>query len=136
MDATIRQSSRLSTLNALRYTGAALTLVVGVVHIQQYLDLIGDVPTIAELFVLNGIGAGIVVVLLMTRLRLLGALGGIGLSIGALVSLAIARYVEEGLFDYIEPTFRAPVIVAVLAEVGAVVALSAYLVRHRAAETS
>jgi len=100
-------------------------------RLQQYLDLIGDVPTIAELFVLNAIGAGVVCVLLTTRLRLLGALGGILLSAGALVSIAIARYVDGGLFEYVEPTFRTPVVIAVTAEVTAMVALAAYLVRQR-----
>lgn len=131
MEPSTRQDEGIGTGDLLRYLGAALTLIVGAVHLQQYLDFIGDVPTIGELFVLNAIGAGVVCVLLTTRLRLLGALGGILLSGGALVSIAIARYVDGGLFDYVEPTFRTPVVIAVTAEVTAMVALAAYLVRQR-----
>jgi len=49
--------------------GATLLLIVGVVHIQQYADFIKDVPTISELFLLNGLGAGVLCVLLGTRPR-------------------------------------------------------------------
>lgn len=110
--------------------GAAATLAVGAVHLQQYLDFIHDVPTISVLFVLNGIGAGVVAVLLQTRVRALAALGGIGLSVGALVSLAISMR-SSGLFDYVEPTFRAPVVFAIVAEVVAVLALGTYLLARR-----
>lgn len=114
----------------LRHIGAAATLAVGAVHLQQYLDFIHDVPTISVLFVLNGIGAGVVAVLLQTRVRALAALGGIGLSVGALVSLAISMR-QSGLFDYVEPTFRAPVVFAIVVELVAVLALGAYLLARR-----
>jgi hypothetical protein len=38
---------------------------------------------------------------------------------------------ENGLFDYVEPDFRAPVVIAVVAEVAAIVLLSACLVARR-----
>lgn len=116
----------------LRYLGAAATLVVGAVHLQQYADFIGDVPTIGELFLLNGLGAGAVLIMLGTRLAPLGALAGIGLSAGAVASIAIAM-TEGGLFDYQEPTFRTPVTISVIAEIAAVLLLTAYLVRQRSA---
>ncbi len=121
----------MTATDSLRYAGALFTIVVGAVHIQQYLDFVGDVPTIAELFVLNGVGAGVVAILLATRLRVLGALAGIGLSFGALVSIAIAHYAASGLFDYVEPTFRAPVAIAVIAEIGAILMLGAFLALNR-----
>jgi hypothetical protein len=121
-------------MNLLRILGAVATLVVGAVHIQQFVGIIGDVPTVSELFLLNGIGAGVVAILLVVpRLRFAGALAGIGLSGGALVSLAISRYVEGGLFDYTETSFRAPVLVAVIAEVAAIGLLAGYAARARRA---
>ncbi len=43
---------------------------------------------------------------------------------GAIVSLLIAR-TSGGLFEYVEPTFRTPVLLSLIAEVAAVLALGA-----------
>jgi len=115
----------------LRGLGATLLLIVGVVHIQQYADFIKDVPTISELFLLNGVGAGVLCVLLATRQRALAALGGLGLCAGALVSVAIARYAHTGLFDYREPMLRTPVALAILTEIAAVIVLAVYALAQR-----
>lgn len=115
----------------LRWSAASLTLVVGAIHIQQYLDFIKAVPTINNLFLLNGLGAGVICVLLAIRPRTLAALAGIGLSAGALASITVARYASGGLFSYQEPTLRAPVVIAVLAEIAAVGALAGYLAVSR-----
>lgn len=119
----------LST-DALRYLGALATLVVGAVHLQQYADFISDVPTIGVLFVLNGLGAGIVAVLLATRRAPLGALAGVALSAGALVAIAVSM-TDAGLFDYVEPALRAAVVIAIVAEAMAVLLLLAYLALSR-----
>jgi len=116
--------------DVLRYLGALATLVVGAVHLQQYADFISDVPTIGVLFLLNGLGAGVVAILLATRQAPLGALGGIVVSAGALVSLAISM-TDNGLFDYTEPALRSAVVIAIAAEAAAVVLLLAYLVTQR-----
>jgi len=115
---------------ALRYLGAIATLVVGAVHVQQYADFISDVPTIGVLFLLNGLAAGVVAILLAIRGASLGALGGIALSAGALVSVLISM-TDGGLFDYTEPTFRSAVVIAIVAEAAAVVLLLAYLATQR-----
>ncbi len=107
--------------------GGLASFVVGAIHLQQYADFIKDVPTISTLFLLNGLAAGLVCLMLATRLRTLAALGGIGVSAGALVSLAIARFASGGLFDYVEPTIRGPVAISIAAEVVAIVSLAAYL---------
>jgi hypothetical protein len=107
--------------------GAVASFVVGAMHLQQYADFIKDVPTIGTLFLLNGLAAGLVCVMLATRLRTFAALGGIAVSAGALVSLAIARFASGGLFDYVEPTFRDPVAISVAAEVIAILSLAAYV---------
>lgn len=118
--------------DTLRYLGALATLVVGGVHLQQYADFIADVPTIGVLFLLNGLGAGVVVVMLATRRAPLGALAGILISAGALVSVLISM-TGDGLFDYTEPTFRSAVVIAMAAEGAAVALLLAYFVSRRAA---
>lgn len=114
----------------LRYLAALATLVVGVVHLQQYADFIHDIPTIGVLFLLNAAGAGVVVILLATCRATLGAVSGIALSAGALVSIVIAMS-SAGLFDYSEPTLRTAVALAITAEALAVVLLIAYLVVER-----
>ncbi len=123
----------MSSSDALRYAGAVLTLVVGAIHLQQYAVLIKDVPTIGELFLLNAAGAAVIAAMLVTGVRVLGAVGGILLSVGAIVSILIAR-TSGGLFDYMEPTFRTPVTLSVVAEVAAVLVLGAYLVARRKVE--
>ena len=108
-------------------TGGLASFVVGAIHLQQYADFINDVPTIGTLFLLNSLGAGLICLMLATRQRMLAALGGIAVSAGALVSLAIARFASGGLFDYVEPTFRGPVAISIVAEVIAVLTLAASL---------
>lgn len=107
--------------------GGLATFGVGAIHMQQYADFIKDVPTIGTLFLLNSFAAGLICLMLATRLRTLAALGGIALSVGALVSIAVARFASGGLFDYVEPSFRGPVAISVAAEVIAVLCLAAYL---------
>ena len=113
-----------------RLLGAALTLAVGAIHLQQYAALLKDVPTIGELFLLNALGAGAVAAALGTRLRALAALAGIGLSAGALGSIGIA--LNRTLFGYMEPDLRPAVVLSIVVEIGAVAALATYLARRRA----
>ena len=120
----------MSSSDALRYAGAVLILVVGAIHLQQYAVLIKDVPTIGELFLLNAAGAAVIAAMLVTGVRLLGAVGGILLSAGAVVSILIAR-TSGGLFEYVEPTFRTPVLLSVIVEAAAILALVTYLVARR-----
>ncbi len=116
----------------LRYGGAVLMGVVGAVHFEQYVDFISDVPTIGTLFLVNAASSAAVVSALLLRGRLtrdLAALGGIAISTGALVSIAIAM--GGGLFGYQEPEFRTPIVMAVVAEAAAVVVLGGYVLAAR-----
>ena len=115
----------------LRILGALLIVGVGVVHLEQYLDFIKDVPTIGVLFLLNAFAAGAIVMLLASPFTLLPAVAAIGLSVGSLISIVIARYASSGLFSYREPTWRTPIIIAVALEVAAVVVLVALEARRR-----
>jgi predicted Kef-type K+ transport protein len=120
---------------SLRWLAALLILGVGVVHLEQYLDFIKDVPTIGVLFLLNSFAAGAIGVMLAGPFLLPGAVAGIGLSIGSLVSILIARYAGTGLFDYREASWRGPIVIAVALEVAAVVVLLAALLTQRRART-
>ena len=103
---------------------AAALAVVAAVHFQQYVDFISQVPTIGVLFVLNAAGgAGLAIALLMPDrpVRILAAMGGIGLVVGSLVSIVIA--LNGQLFGYQEPTLRLPILIAIIAEAVAIPAL-------------
>ncbi len=117
---------------AIRWVGALLIIGVGVVHLQQYLDFIKDVPTIGVLFLLNSFGAGVICLMLTSPFRLVPAVSGILLSVGSLISIMIARYASSGLFSYREATWRSPIIVAVALEIAAVGVLSVVAVRRHA----
>jgi hypothetical protein len=96
--------------DGLRLLAVALLLVEGAIHLQQYEGPLHAVPTINALFVLNALGAaGIGLVLAGSRghVAVLGALAGLGLTLGALVSLAITRTGTP--FSYSDPTLRAAV---------------------------
>lgn len=108
---------------------AVLVAVIAAVHLQQYLDFISEVPTIGVLFVLNAAGgAGLAVALVSSDrpLRLLAAVGSIGLAVGSLVSIVIA--LNGSLFGYSEPTLRLPILIAILAEVAAIPVLVAVVI--------
>lgn len=125
-------SSRPADL--LRYAAAALVLIVGLVHLQQYVDFISEIPTIGVMFLLNAAGgAGLAVALIWPdhTLSRLAAVGGIGLCVGSLVALVLAM--GGGIFDYQEPSWRGPVVLSVIAEVAALPALIGYLLLGRRA---
>ncbi len=114
------------TTKQLRPLAASLLLVVAGVHFQQYVVLLHSVPTIGVLFLLNAAGGAALVAAILgrdPRLRRLALLGGLGLVLGALISLIIAM--NGGIFGYQEPTFRLPAIIAVIAELVAIPILAA-----------
>lgn len=119
----------MSSTAGARYLGGLMILVVGSVHLQQYADFIKDVPTIGALFVLNAAGAGVIVVMLaVPRLRLLAAIAGVALCIGSLVSVALS-FTSSGIFAYTEPDLRTPIVIAILSEAVALMALATIAAR-------
>lgn len=109
-----------------RLWGAALLGVIAGVHFQQYVAFMSHVPVIGLLFLLNAAGgAGLALALLgrERQLQRLAALGGISLALGSLVSLLVA--LESSLFGYSEPSLRAAVLVAIIAEALALPVLAA-----------
>jgi hypothetical protein len=113
----------------LRVIAALLVFVIAGVHFQQYVQFMSHVPWVGVLFLLNaGGGAAIAVALLGPDrdIRTLAALGGIGLALGSLVSLVIAR--SSSFAGYHEPTLRTAILIAIISEALAVPALAALVV--------
>lgn len=118
--------------DGLRLLAVALLLVEGGIHLQQYEGPLNAVPTINTLFVLNAIAAAAIALVLAGSRDLpatLAAYAALGLTIGALVSLAITR--TGTLFDYSEPSLRAAVGFAAVIELAVVLALTAFLLTRR-----
>ena len=116
----------------LRLAAAALVAVIAGVHFQQYVDFMSEVPKVGVLFLLNAAGgAGLALALLSSErlLRLLAALGAVGLALGSLVSIAIA--LNGNFLGYSEPSLRLPIVIAIVAEV-AVIPLLGILARQDA----
>lgn len=114
----------LTRADLVRCAGVALLLVVGGIHLQQFEGPLRPVPTIGPLFVLNAVGAAVLALALAGvrgDLAKLAALGGIAMTLGALVALAITRVTF--LFDYSEPTLRPAVTLAAVVEVVTVAVL-------------
>jgi len=115
----------------LRTVGAIAVLVVGGVHLQQYLSGYNAISIIGPLFVLSfagatAIGLGLLVpVARLRRVHGLLALGGIGLAATSIVFLLISEH--HSLFGFHEYGYRAAIVIALAAEAIAVVTLAAYL---------
>jgi hypothetical protein len=119
------------------YAGALSLLVTGADHLDEYaLNNFSTVPTIGTLFLLNFIAATIVGAGLLLpwqrktqrfgdSIELLLALSGIAIASGSLIGLWISE--TSGLFGFSDYGFRATIVVAIVAELSTILALSAYL---------
>ncbi len=117
--------------------GALAVLATGADHLEEYtVDHFSTVPTIGTLFLLNFIAATVVGVGLLLPLGRLGehlaravrallAIGGIGIAATSLVSLWISEH--SSLFGFTDHGYRPAIVVAIVAEVVAIAALTAYL---------
>jgi hypothetical protein len=114
------------TMKTMRRLGALTLLVVGGVHLQQYLAGYSDVPTIGALFVLNAMGAAVVAVGLLAPFErvfsdrradltagLLSSLGAM-IAVGALIALFISE--SQPLFGFMEDGYSTPIVIAIFAE--------------------
>ena len=114
------------TMKTMRRLGALTLLVVGGVHLQQYLAGYSDVPTIGALFVLNAMGAAVVAVGLLAPFErvlserradltagLLSSLGAL-IAVGALIALFISE--SQPLFGFMEDGYSTPIVIAIVAE--------------------
>jgi hypothetical protein len=96
------------------------------VHIQQYVAIFHEVNWIGPLFLANGAACVVAVLGLVYRpTRRVAALAGVVISVVALGSLVVSY--GQGLFGWHEGGFRTPVALVTIAEVAAVLLLSAAL---------
>lgn len=114
-----------------RVLGAMAVLAVGAVHLEQYFAVhFAVVPVIGPLFALNFAGAAMIAFGLLlpplARLRVLFALGGMGLAVTSAVFFFISEH--KPLFGFEDYGYRPAILVALAAEAAAVVLLGGYLV--------
>jgi len=117
--------------------GAVAVLATGADHLEQYtVNQFSTVPTIGPLFLLNFIAATLVGVGLLLPFGLLVprfadviraglALAGIGIAATSLIGLWISE--QSSLFGFSDHGFRSAIVVAIVSEAAAVLALSVYL---------
>ncbi|HEY9408546.1 MAG TPA: hypothetical protein VIP77_03105 [Jiangellaceae bacterium] len=122
---------------AVRRLGAVSLLVVGAVHLQQYLDGYSEIDTIGTLFVLNVVGATIMGVALIlpversvprwgTAIVALLASGGTVLAATSFAMLLIAE--RRPLFGFMEPGFNpGAIMLSRISELATVVLLGTFL---------
>ena len=132
---TDRTRTNLAPLSLV--VGAAGVLATGADHLYEYAaDGFSTVPTIGTLFLLNFLAAtavGVGLLLPLRRItrrfadpaRKLLALSGIGIAVTSLIALWISE--SSSLFGFTDYGFRPTIVVAIVAETTAVLALTAYL---------
>jgi hypothetical protein len=111
-------------------------IVIAVDHLYEYTgDHYAAIPTIGVLFLLNAIGGfGLAAALVVPLRRLVSrrragqitavlASAGIALAAGSLAALLVSE--SRPLFGFMEEGYRASIVIAIIAESLAVVALSA-----------
>jgi hypothetical protein len=135
--ATFTTRHRSAIAQAALYLGALAVLGTGVVHIQQYYDQdYSTIPTIGTLFFLNFVAAVVIAIGLIAPLgrvtrryadaiRAVFAIGGIGLGVLSLVALFISE--GSGLFGFVENGYRTAIVLAMVAEIAAILFLLIFL---------
>jgi hypothetical protein len=124
---------------AARSLGAMALLVMGGVHLEQYVfAYFSEILTIGWLFLLNFVGGTVLGLVLLIplparvragRLALesVTAAGGIGLALGAFAGLLISEHTP--LFGFMEHGYRPEIVVALAAEAVAILTLGFFLSR-------
>jgi hypothetical protein len=106
--------------------GALMLAGEAAVHVQQYVAIFHEVNWVGPLFLANAAACLVAVVgLLYRRTRTVAALAGVVISVVALGSLVVSY--GQGLFGWHEGGFRTPIALVTIAEVAAVLLLSAAL---------
>jgi hypothetical protein len=106
--------------------GAVMLATEATVHIQQFASLFHAVRWVGPLFLANAAACLLAAAGLgLERARPLAALAGIAISATALAGLVLSY--GTGLFGWTEAGWRTAIALAVISELGAVVALAAGL---------
>lgn len=134
---TLAAQRRSAIARTALYLGALAVLATGVVHIQQYYgNDYSTVPTIGTLFFLNFVSAVVLAAGLIAPLgrvagryadsiRALLAVGGIAFAALSLAALFVSE--SSSLFGFTENGYRTAIVLAIVAEVAAVVFLLIFL---------
>ncbi len=117
----------LAAVRPVRIALAALILLGGLVHLQQYLDGFASIPMIGPMFLANAVVSGVLAALLVWRTERVWILAAALLAAGSLGAIFISR--ATGLFGYMSTTFEAPEAVAVISEGAALLVASFILVK-------
>lgn len=104
----------------LRIVTGVLILVGGLIHLQDWFELLRNVPKIGPLFLFNVAVSVVVAGLLFVRRGWFSIVAAIGLSVGTLAGFLLARY--GTLFEYSEPMWRTTAVLAAAVEAGAAAA--------------
>jgi hypothetical protein len=123
------------TLRTMRRLGAIAILVVGALHLQEYLGGgYRSIPTIGPLFLLNAISSGVVAIGLLAPIeRILhhrraeltsGLLAGAGLAIAAGSLLALFVSENRTLFGFHETGYGTAIVLAIIVEALAIMLLA------------
>ena len=126
-----------------RLLSALALLALGAIHIEQY--TVADyrvIPTIGTLFLLNFIGGTVLGLYMLVPARVntgyrrwfadrVVALSGLAIAVTSLIALFISE--QTPLFGFMEHGYRLEIVVAIVSEAVAAVALAAFLVvsHHR-----
>ncbi len=114
-------------LIAARILGAALTAVMGGIHLNLWVDGYRDIPTIGVLFLLNGIGAVLLAIaLLVTPVRALGTVSGAAALFTAGTLAALLASLTVGVFGFREYLGDPLVVTTIIVEAAGTVVLSAH----------
>jgi hypothetical protein len=125
-----RGSLREGSLWTARLVGAAALLAMAAVHLQQLAGGgFSHVHTIGPLFGLNAAGGVVVAIAVLAWRSRIPALLGLAIAGGALIALYISEH--GGLFGYVEAGYRAAIVIAIVSEAIAVVALAGAVVLMR-----
>ncbi len=106
---------------SLRIAAGALILIQAATHVQRWLAGYRAIDIVGPLFLLNAVLAVVVAVVLLVRGGLGSALAGVVLSFSTLLAFALSR--RASLFGFTETRWDTTALVAVLAEVLAVLVL-------------
>jgi hypothetical protein len=121
-----RAAGAVGWTDALYALGAVMLATEAAVHVQQFASLFHAVRWVGPLFLANAAACLLAAAALaIGRARPLAALAGITISASALAGLVLSY--GNGLFGWTEAGWRTAIALAVVSELGAVVALAAGL---------
>ncbi|MDP9068390.1 MAG: hypothetical protein M3N53_08625 [Actinomycetota bacterium] len=112
----------------LRIALAALILLGGLIHLQQFLDGFSSIPIIGPMFLANAVASAVVAALLVWRSERLWIIAGGLVATGSLAAILISR--GPGLFGYVSSSFEAPEALAVVSEAAAFLLATFILVKR------